>query len=102
MPKERSKYTSATAEPMASPSAPVWVVTAARSKPFKTFATSRVVLFSVCVCIYFCLFCLFYFSKRRFDPAHALHDRVRLEAESGRALETRLCSDGGLDASGRA
>src|SRR3954463_8761924 len=82
---------------MASPSAPVWVVTAAFVRPFKKSATSRVVLFLVRVCIFSRLSNIF---ECCLDPIDVLHDWVRLEPEPRRALETCLCSHGGLDATG--
>src|SRR5215211_2007395 len=81
---------------MASPSAPTWVVMATRSRVLRNSATSRAVLFWVRVVIGSYLpQCVLY-------PGCLRHDRVRFEAEPGRPLEARLCSDRGLDSPRRA
>src|SRR5215204_3890474 len=82
---------------MASPSAPTWVETAARSNVFKNSATSRAVLL-VLVCIL--SLSSFDVPQGRVDPGHAVHHRVRLEAEARRPFQASLLSDGPLDASG--
>src|SRR5215203_6257530 len=84
---------------MASPSAPVWVVTAPFSRPFKKSAISRVVLFLALVRIFSRLFDVF---ECCFYPAHVLYDRVWFEMKPRRALEARLGPDHGLDTSRRA
>src|SRR5215217_5107334 len=90
------RRTSAAEAPIASPSAPTWVVTATRSTVFKKSAISAGVLFFVRVVIgpYLPEGCLY--------PGHAFYHRIRLEVQPGRALEARLGADGALDAARRA
>src|SRR5919112_4038973 len=90
------RRTSAAEAPIASPSAPTWVVTATRSRVRKRSAISPSVLFFVRVVIgpYLPEGCLY--------PGRAFYHRIRLEVQPGRALETRLATDGGLNPAGRA
>src|SRR5215213_8679906 len=92
--KVRIRRTSAAEAPMASPSAPTWVVTATLSRVFKKSAISLSVLFFVRVVIapYLPEDCLY--------PGRAFYHRIRLEVQPGRALEACLGSDGALNAAG--
>src|SRR5829696_1231080 len=90
------RRTSAAEAPIASPSAPTWVVTATLSRVFKKSAISLRVLFFVRVVIGP------YLPEGRLYPGRAFYHRIRLEVQFGRALEARLATDGALNASGRA
>src|SRR5919112_6323133 len=90
------RRTSAAEAPMASPSAPTCVVTATLSRVFKKSAISPTVLFFVRVVIGH------YLPKGCLYPGRAFYHRVRLEVQSGRALEARLRTDDTLYAAGRA
>src|SRR5918995_3876297 len=90
------RRTRAAEAPMASPSEPTWVVTATRSRVFKTSAISESVLFFVRVVI-----CP-YLPKSGFYLGRTLDDGVGLEVQPGRPLEARLGPYRGLDAARRA
>src|SRR3712207_5640203 len=89
-PRERIRRTRAAEAPIASPSAPTCVVTATRSRVFRNSATSGAVLFFVRVVIFP------YLPQGALYPGCLLHDRVGLEAQARRPLQTRLSTEAQL------